>query len=88
MYDMELQHELAVFLLRLCWAEGWNDYMLGAWIRETFHASSWENVIDQAGEVNRKMEDFGFQLGSLSQLQQCVCLVHVSQPIVKHVEHE
>ena len=35
MYDMELQRELAVFLLRLFRAEGWNDDMLGAWIRET-----------------------------------------------------
>ena len=68
MYDMELQHTLAVFfLVRLCWAEGWNDDMLGAWIRETFHASSWENVRVPAGEVDRKMGDFGFQLGSLRQ---------------------
>ena len=65
MYDMELQRELAVFLMRLFWAEGWNDDMLGAWIRETFHASSWEN--ERSSWRGQQMEDFGFQLGSLEQ---------------------
>ena len=54
--------------------------MLGTWIRETFHASSGENVRDPAGEVNReKILVFSWvALDSLvcdgHQLQQCVCV--------------
>ena len=97
MYDMELQRELAMFLLRLFWAEGWNDDMLGEWIRETFHASSWEN---ERSSWRGQQENGRFQFSAgfawtvwfvtdcTSTATVRVCLLNVSKPIVELVEHK